>query len=245
MSAQPYSSHKSVNRYDIEAVLPLKTWWATLLVLPLSIRLIEIIVNRTRIKPNTITFIGVIFRMITALCFFLGSEKGLAAGAFSYVAAYVMDCTDGAVARLTGQKSEFGRYLDHVSDLLGDIVILLALGWSLHVLTTVWLWAMICIHLAESYISYLTGFVLQYHKGSLGSLTALKRFNLYRNFFFKRNLKSFFSFPDYTAVVFVFFPIFGLPALGLQLGCYFLVIIAVYTIISSFTAIHTDLKFFP
>jgi len=230
---------------DVKSKLPLKTWWAILLVLPLSVRLIQFVVNRTRLSPNLITLLGLFLRLVTAGLFLSAGRIELVVGALCYTAAYVCDCTDGAVARLTGRTSEFGRYLDHISDLLGDVLILLALAWSQNLISTPWIWAMVFMHIAECYISYLCGFVVKNHEGGLSHFILFRWFNRYRLWFFERNIKSFFSFPDYTALVFVVFPLLGLPSLGLQVGFYFLLIIVLYTVKSTFVSIHTDVKQFP
>ncbi|MCK4621003.1 MAG: CDP-alcohol phosphatidyltransferase family protein [Desulfuromonadales bacterium] len=216
-----------------------------LLVLPLSVRLICFITNRTQWSPNVITIVGLLLRLATAGLFLLASPLALMAGALIYVAAYVCDCTDGAVARLTGKTSEFGRYLDHISDLLGDILILLALAWSQNLIAAPWLWAMVFMHVAECYISYLCGFVIGHHEGGLGNFFVFRWFNRYRAWFFNRNIKSFFSFPDYTAFVFVLCPLLGVPVLGLQIGFYVLLIVVFYTVLSTFVAVHTSVKQYP
>jgi len=238
-------SRSDITCSEVRSKLPLKTWWAILLVLPLSTRFICFIVNRTSWSPNLITVAGLLLRLTTAALFFLATPLSLILGALAYIAAYICDCTDGAVARLTGKTSEFGRYLDHISDLLGDILILLALSWSQNLISAPWIWAMVFMHVAECYISYLCGFVLKTHKGELSDFILFRWFNCYRSWFFKRNLKSFFSFPDYTALVFVVFPLLGLPSFGLQVGFYFLLIIVLYTVKSTFISIHTDVKMFP
>lgn len=215
------------------------------MVLPLSVRLVCFVVNRTSWSPNMITIAGLLLRLTTAVLFWLATPAAFFFGALAYVAAYVCDCTDGAVARITGQTSEFGRYLDHISDLLGDILILLALAWSQSLITESWVWAMVFMHIAECYMSYLSGFALNSHQGSLGDFVLFRWFNRYRSWFFQRNVKSFISFPDYTAFVFVFCPLLGIPSLGLQFGFYVLLIVVLYTVLSTFVALHTDVKQFP
>jgi len=234
-----------VSQADIKSRLPLKTWWAILLVLPLSIKLIYFIVNRTSLSPNMITVVGLLLRLTTVVLFFLATPLALIFGALAYIVAYVCDCTDGAVARLTGKTSEFGRYLDHISDLLGDILILLALAWSQGVVSASWIWAMVFMHVAECYISYMTGFAIRQHNGELGNFFLFRWFNLYRQWWFKRNIKSFFSFPDYTAFVFVLCPLLGVPTFGLQIGFYALLVICFYTVLSTFVAVHTSVRQFP
>jgi len=192
-----------------------------------------------------ITVVGLLLRLTTAGLFLVATPLTYVIGAVAYVIAYVCDCTDGAVARFTGKTSEFGRYLDHVSDLVGDILILLALAWSQGLLQVPWLWAMVFMHLAESYISYLVGFVLKQHEGQLDGFSLLRGFNFYRSWWFRRNIKSFLSFPDYTAFVFVLFPLLGQLQLGLQCGFWLLLLVVSYTVLSTFAALHTKVRQFP
>ncbi|SDE66897.1 CDP-alcohol phosphatidyltransferase family protein [Desulfuromonas thiophila] len=238
-------SRRYVSAEQIDAVLPLKTWWAVLVVLPLSRRLIRFAVNQTCWTPNAVTLTGIFLRSLTALLFLWGTRCGFAMGALVYVIAYVCDCTDGAVARLTGKTSDFGRYLDHISDLLGDILILLALAWSQQWLAQPFIWAMVQLHLAECYISYLAGFALKQHEGQLGGFVLLRVFNRYRSWWFRRNIKSFLSFPDYTAFVFVLCPLLGQPKAGLQWGFWLLLLVVSYTVLSTFAALHTKGRQFP
>lgn len=163
----------------------------------------------------------------------------------AYYLAYVCDCADGTVARLTGQSSELGRYLDHVADLVGDVVILAALAWSQQMLLTPMVLSMLFMHVAECYISYLAGFALGQSLEPGTDLVLFRLANRYRNWWFSRNIKSFISFPDYNAVVFVFCPLLGIPATGLRIGFGLLIVICVYTIFSTFVSIHCGVKRFP
>jgi len=82
----------------------------------------------------------------------------------------IFGCSDGQF-QITGQTSELGRYLDHLSDLIGDILILSALAYPLDLLFTPMVIGMIFMHLAESYISYLAGFTIE--KNDTKNLTFL------------------------------------------------------------------------
>jgi hypothetical protein len=107
--------------------------------------------------------------------------------------------------------------------------------------------AMLFMHISESYISYLANFVLDVRGGESleyrnGPLQAFFR---YRNFFFSRNFKSFLSFPDYEAVTLFIFPLLGVPVLGLHVGFVLLLLTSCYTILSTFVSIHCGIRQFP
>lgn len=71
---------------------------------------------RTRITPNQITWGAFILGLGSAVLFWLGDWRWLIAGAVVYHLSFILDCMDGKVARLTGQGSVFGAWLDFVFD---------------------------------------------------------------------------------------------------------------------------------
>jgi phosphatidylglycerophosphate synthase len=233
---------------DVEKTLALKSWWAALFVLPLANRTVLLIANRTKMTPNQITFVACLWRLAAAVFFLNGSYVFLVSGAACYYFAYLADCVDGPVARLTRNFSEFGRYFDHLSDLMGDMLILICLAHGQHILTSPIVLAMGFIHLVEYYISYLTSNLLIKNKISAPKAHGSRLVNLlqrYRFFFFSRNYKSFLSFPDYEAWIFIVFPVLGQPIIGLETGFYLLLLVVGYTIFSSFLSINFGGGKFP
>ncbi len=239
------SRQTTINLNKADKAMSLKTWWGLLFIYPLARRLTVFIVNHTHITPNQITFTAMGLRLVTACCFSTGTRWGLIVGALTYFLAYVCDCTDGTVARIKKQTSELGRYLDHVADLVGDFIILSVLAWSLGILMTPMVLAMLFMHIAECYMSYLAGFALSPHGADRSLNGVFKLVNCYRDWWFSRNLKSFFSFPDYNALVFVFAPLLGIPTVGIHVGFYCLIVICLYTVFSTFVSIHSGRKQFP
>jgi len=170
---------------EIDENTALKSWWTAFFVIPVSRRLVWVFVNKTKITPNTITCLSIIFRMLGILSFvFANGRINFIFGAFFIYIAYVIDYSDGAVARLKDSTSEFGRYLDHVSDLIGDICILCALAFSQNMLFSVICLSMIFMHIAECYCSYLTGLCLLCPDINDKNNTFLTRLNKYRKWWF-------------------------------------------------------------
>ncbi len=79
----------------------------------LSVPLSYVIVNATRLSANTVTRIGGVFGIAGSILFMTG--KPLAAG-FAYAAFLLLDCSDGAVARLRRTVSLKGADLDLWTD---------------------------------------------------------------------------------------------------------------------------------
>ncbi|WP_030257551.1 CDP-alcohol phosphatidyltransferase family protein [Streptomyces violens] len=91
-------------------------WWTVLLVDPVATPLVRQTAMRTRITPNQITWGALLLGLVSAACFTQGDWRWLIAGAVVYHLSFILDCMDGKVARLTGQGSVFGAWLDYIFD---------------------------------------------------------------------------------------------------------------------------------
>jgi phosphatidylglycerophosphate synthase len=90
--------------------------WNVYVARPLA-ALVVWILARTPITPNQVTFLG-FFVFLSALVpvVILTDSWGLLAGALLIQLAYVLDCADGQLARITGKTSEIGAYFDFFID---------------------------------------------------------------------------------------------------------------------------------
>ncbi len=79
---------------------------------------------RLGVSPNAVTFAGLAGAGISA---YLISEGLFWAGGVVMLLAGILDLFDGALARATGQDSDFGALLDSVIDRVSEIVVLLGL----------------------------------------------------------------------------------------------------------------------
>ncbi|MGA4838927.1 CDP-alcohol phosphatidyltransferase family protein [Streptomyces sp. G45] len=102
-------------------------WWTVLLVDPLATPLVRQTALRTRVTPNQITWGAFLLGLGSAVCFAFGDWRWLVLGAVIYHLSFVLDCMDGKVARLTGQGSVFGAWLDFVFDRIRVMVCAVAL----------------------------------------------------------------------------------------------------------------------
>lgn len=245
------STYPKITITDVDQVLPLKSWWAMVAVLPLVRPLTVLVVNYTRLSPNSITVASLFLRIMAALGFLSATRGGLILGAIAFYFAYLLDCMDGAVARLRRMSSEFGRFLDHVGDLAGGLFAVSALAYGQGMLVTPLILGLLFCHVAEYYISFLTSSVLSGSSIATRSASAFWSRGLvgcyvrYRLFFHSRNIKSFFSFPDYEALTFLVFPLLGKPVTGLEAGFYVALLVTLHTVLSSFVAIHSGSSRFP
>jgi CDP-diacylglycerol--glycerol-3-phosphate 3-phosphatidyltransferase len=76
------------------------------------------------ISPNAVTAVGFILTVVAALVL---SQGYFRAGALVLLAASLCDMLDGSLARLTGQSSIFGAFLDSTIDRYAESITFLAL----------------------------------------------------------------------------------------------------------------------
>src|SRR5262245_60588493 len=77
-----------------------------------------------RVRPNQLSCLGLVASMIAAAAFAADQRR---AGGLILAVAGALDILDGALARVTGQVSPFGAFLDSVLDRYSDLLVLAGL----------------------------------------------------------------------------------------------------------------------
>lgn len=75
--------------------------------------------NRLGLTPNSITLLGLVGTTIGA---YYISQGKMATGAFVLLASVLVDALDGTMARLRGEPSDFGAFVDSVSDRYAELI---------------------------------------------------------------------------------------------------------------------------
>ena len=82
------------------------------------------LLSKMKISPNTLTIIGFIFSLITMI---LISQGYLLISGILIIFSSVFDLLDGALARYTGNTTNFGKFFDAVIDRLSEMAIYIGL----------------------------------------------------------------------------------------------------------------------
>ena len=82
------------------------------------------LLSKMKISPNTLTIIGFIFSLITMI---LISQGYLLISGILIIFSSIFDLLDGALARYTGNTTNFGKFFDAVIDRLSEIAIYVGL----------------------------------------------------------------------------------------------------------------------
>jgi len=95
---------------------PRDSWWTVLFVDPLAARLVRVLAPRAWITPTLLTVVAFVLGLGAAAAFLAARPAWWVTGAVAYYAAFALDCVDGKIARLRGQGSVLGTWLDFVLD---------------------------------------------------------------------------------------------------------------------------------
>jgi len=111
------------------------SWWEHFVLKPFIYKLTFLFANYTKITPNQITIMSFIFGLLSAYSFLKGTLYYLIIGAFLFECSFILDYTDGRIARLKGLNSIFGAYFDIISDFTKYFFIILCLAYGQYLLT--------------------------------------------------------------------------------------------------------------
>ncbi|MBU0571428.1 MAG: CDP-alcohol phosphatidyltransferase family protein [Candidatus Omnitrophica bacterium] len=92
-----------------------------------SIRLVSLLQN-TGISPNAVTIFSLFVAVIAALFFASGNTYKLMIGALLLEFYYVLDCTDGQLARLKGLCSKEGAFVDYILNYIVHPIVFFSIG---------------------------------------------------------------------------------------------------------------------
>lgn len=110
-------------------------WWTVLLVDPVAGRLLRVIAGMSWITPTRLTVAAFLLGIAAAASFREATAGWLVLGALLYHASFVVDCTDGKLARLRGTGSVVGSWLDFLLDRVRVIICTVALFGGQFLLT--------------------------------------------------------------------------------------------------------------
>lgn len=105
-------------------------WWASIFAGPLANRLLEPICEIPWLTPNQLTLVSFFIGLIAAIFFSKGDYFSLVIGAVLVQLSFVVDCMDGQYARYSKKFSDFGAWLDRISDRVKDFAYFFALAWG-------------------------------------------------------------------------------------------------------------------
>jgi phosphatidylglycerophosphate synthase len=113
------------------SVKPKDIFWNRYVARPLAAVLLPLL-ERSPVTPNQVTFLSLFtFVGAAALLLLVPGHAGLLAAVAVIQLSYVLDCTDGQLARLRGTSTPVGAHLDFLMDELKAFLLVAATGLRL------------------------------------------------------------------------------------------------------------------
>lgn len=104
----------------------------------INLEIAKLFVNplkNTKIHPNHITYVSLIFGLLACICFILVEYKYLLLGALFLQIQCTLDFADGYLARLKNLSSDFGMYLDGIVNKVVEYFSFIAIAYGLFLKT--------------------------------------------------------------------------------------------------------------
>ena len=137
-------------------------WINVFLLKHITVPLVYLMVNYTKITPNFISILSISFGVYSAYCYFTGD---LVLGGLMYFISYIFDATDGKVARITKKGKSYGAWLDICIDRLNLVLITTAIAYNFYVITSdVTIVFLNCLFLGFAFIGWESRYNIDYYK---------------------------------------------------------------------------------
>lgn len=118
---------------EIKATFHSEEPWTNMFIFSyITIPLVYLMVNFTRITPNIISLWSFLFGIVSAVLFFNGF---VVYGALVYTISYILDATDGKVARLTKTCKVYGAWFDIFVDRSNLTLITSSIAYNCYIQT--------------------------------------------------------------------------------------------------------------
>jgi phosphatidylglycerophosphate synthase len=108
---------RTITREEVRATYKARdSWWTVLLVDPVAGGLVRLLARHTWLTPTRLTIVAFLLGLAAAAAFVAAGPAWLVAGAVLYHLSFTVDCVDGKIARLRGEGTMVGSWLDFLLD---------------------------------------------------------------------------------------------------------------------------------
>lgn len=137
--------------------------WINVFILKyITLPLVYVMVNYTKITPNIISILSISFGVYSAYNYMLGN---VFLGGLMYFISYIFDATDGKVARITKTGKPYGAWLDICIDRFNLVLITTAIAYNYYTNTNdVTIVFLNCFFLGLAFIGWESRYNIDYYK---------------------------------------------------------------------------------
>ncbi len=122
---------------------PYTGWSGFLFLHHISVPVVWLVSNFTKLTPNQVTLIQFLVRLTCIYPFFIGTKMSFVIGGALYALCVVLDDADGQLARLKEQKTNLGAHMDPMLDIVGDFLCFVAIIYGQFLITDENVWVLL------------------------------------------------------------------------------------------------------
>jgi|TARA_B110000977_G_scaffold185281_1_gene249946 phosphatidylglycerophosphate synthase len=199
-------------------------WINVFLLKYITFPLVYLMVNYTKITPNIISLLSIIFGLFSAYNYMLGD---VILGGVMYFVSYIFDATDGKVARIKETGKPYGAWLDICIDRFNLIIITTSIAYNVYVISgDVNIIFLNCFFLGLAFVGWESRYNIDYYKlKHMFKDSVTKSHSKYHKWCQKKGvIKAPISLPELFLFYLIFAPIFKIEFYTLSMLIFFLVL---------------------
>jgi len=166
---------------------------------------------KTKITPNNITILSLLTGLLSAFSLYMGY---LYLAIFLLNISFIFDCIDGQIARVKKLHSEFGMWLDNITDRVVENIILIAMFFAL-LDNKVFTMGVVLLIFFNMYYAYISDMLIYSNTQGYKRLTTIEKILFSPIYFISRSmmipmLSLFILYPTYMVWILVFLYLYGI-----------------------------------
>ena len=166
---------------------------------------------KTKITPNNITILSLLTGILSAFSLYIGY---LYLSIFLLNISFIFDCIDGQIARAKKLHSDFGMWLDNITDRVVENIILIAMSFVL-IYNNFFLMGIVLLIFFNMYYAYISDMLIYSNTQGYKRLTKIEKILFAPIYFISRSmmipmLSLFILYPLYMVWILIFLYLYGI-----------------------------------
>lgn len=166
---------------------------------------------KTKVTPNSVTYLSLLIGVLSAFSIYIGH---LYLSVFLLNISFILDCVDGQIARAKQLQSEFGMWLDNISDRVVENIILIGM-FFIQSDNNIFVVGIVLLIFLNMYYAYISDMLIYAKKQGYKKLTYKEKILFSPIYFISRSmmipmLSLFILYPIHMVWILIFLYLYGI-----------------------------------
>lgn len=211
---------------------PTDSWSTVLFADPIAVPLMKILA-KLNVNPNIVTIFSLIPTLLAPYYFFRGDRISLICGALLWQLGWILDNTDGKLARFTGKTSDLGAKLDNIMEIRKPLAFLGILYSQFYIKGPKWLLIGILLVVLHHTVHFIAHYIYRIRERVYDKNRGIP----YKGRLIKR-VGEYYNADDEQFIIFFVSPLIGQVFWGLVMSSILYLIAVLHTIHSQYFTPH-------